>query len=133
MQNRGWKPLPLALKIIFVVFVIWIIGAVSGIPARYESGIPFFGFFVRGATAVVIVSLLDILAPAVFLGAMVLRKAWAPFFALAFIAIFVLNGVAAFFTVREQLGIMPILIPTLVEAVFAAVIVWKRNYFKSDA
>lgn len=129
-KEMGWKPIPLSLKILFVVFILWSIGSVFAIPMRYESGLPFLGVFVYGIVASLIVLLLDVVAPITFLFALWNRKLWAASFAFSYIAVFILNSTVAIFTVREQLGLMPILIPLLVNIIFLTVIYKKRNYFK---
>ena len=128
-KEIGWKPIPLSLKIIFVVFVLWSIGSVLGISTRFELGLPFFGVFVYGIIAVLIVLLLDIVAPLTFLFALWNKKSWAVRFALSYIVIFILNSVVANFTVRDQLGLLPILIPLIAKIIFLIVIYKTRNYF----
>ena len=128
--EKGWKPIPLSLKILFVVFILWAIGSVLGISTRYESGLPFLGVFVYGIVASLIVLLLDVVAPITFLFALWDRKSWAASFALSYIAFFILNSTIAFFTFREQLGLMQILIPTIANIIFFIVIYRTRNYFK---
>jgi len=128
-EQTGWKPIPLSLKILFVVFVLWSIGSLFAIPTRYELGLPFFGVFVYGIVASLIVLLLDVVAPITFLFALWNRKSWATSFALSYIGFFILNSGIAFFTVREQLGLMPILIPLLVNVVFFIIIYRSRSYF----
>ena len=128
--EKGWKPIPLSLKILFVVFILWSIGSVLNIPNLYESGIPFFGLFVYGFIASLIAILLDIVGPMTFLFALWYRKSWAAYWAFSYIGIFTLNSVVAFFTVREQLGLVQILIPLIANVIFFTVIYKNRNYFK---
>ena len=74
--------------------------------------------------------LLDFVGPMTFLFALWNRKSWAPNWAFFYIGIFILNSVIAIFTVREQLGLVQILIPLIASVIFFIVIYWKRNYFK---
>ena len=129
-KEIGWKPIPLPLKILFVVFILWLVGSVMNLPNLFENGLPLFGNFVYGMTAAFIVLLLDIIGPATFLFALWNRKSWAAKWAFAYIGIFILNNTVALFTVREELGLPQILVPTIVSLIFLAVIFWKRNYFK---
>ena len=132
LKEKGWKPIPLSLKILFVVFILWSIGSVMGISARYESGLPFFGVWVTGIVAGLIVLILDIAAPITFLFALWKRLSWGSTFALFYIAIFILNSIVVFFIFREQLGLTQILIPTIANIVFFAVIYKERRYFKRN-
>jgi len=128
--EKGWKPIPLSLKILSVVFVIWAIGTVFAIPMRYAEGLPFFGMWVSGIIAGLIVILLDIIGPLVFLYALWNKLSWGPKLAFSYIGIFILNSIVALFTVREQLGFEQIFIPLLFNIVFIAVIYNKRSYFE---
>jgi hypothetical protein len=132
MAETGWKPIPLSLKVLFVVFVLWIVGSVFALPGRYELGLPFFGVFVYGVIASLIVLVLDILAPSTFLFALWKRKAWGPTFAFSYIGIFIINSIVAIFTVREQLGFMPIFMPLLFNVAFLAVIYKEKDYLLYD-
>ena len=129
-KEKGWKPIPLPLKILFVVFILWLVGSVMNLPNLFENGLPLFGKFVYGMTAALIVLLLDIIGPVTFLFALWNRKSWAPIWAFAYIGIFILNSTVALFTVREELGLPQLLVPTISSFIFLAVIFWKRNYFK---
>ena len=129
-KERGWKPIPLPLKVLFVVFILWLVGSVMNLPNLFENGLPLFGNFVYGMTAALIVLLLDIIGPVTFLFALWNRKSWAAKWAFAYIGIFILNNTVALFTVREELGLPQLLVPTIVSLVFLAVIFWKRNYFE---
>ena len=128
-RKKGWKPIPLSLKILFVIFILWSVGSVLNAPNLYESGLPLFGVFVHGVTAILVVLLLDIVGPMTFLYALWNRKSWATVWALSYISVFILNSTVAFFTVREQLGLMQILIPTIASVIFFIVIYKKRSYF----
>ena len=128
--EKGWKPIPLSLKILFVVFVLWTIGSIFAVSTRYELGLPFFGVYVYGIAAGIIVLLLDVLAPITFLFALWNRKSWAASFALSYIVVFILNSAVAFFTVREQLGLPQILIPLVANIIFFIVIYRTRSYCK---
>ena len=129
-KEKGWKPIPLSLKILFVVFILWSIGSVLSISTRYESGLPFLGVWINGVLAGIIVLLLDIMAPITFLFALWKRKFWAATFALSYIAFFILNSIVAFFIFREQLGLIQIIIPTIANVIFFIVIYRRRSYFK---
>jgi len=129
-KETGWKPIPLPLKILFVVFILWLVGSVMNLPNLFENGLPLFGNFVYGMVAALIVLLLDIIGPMTFMFALWNRKSWAAKWAFAYIGIFILNSTVALFTVREELGLTQLLVPTIASLIFLAVILWKRNYFK---
>lgn len=128
-QEVGWKPIPSPLKILFVLIALWSVGAMMNLPNLLESGLPLLGVFVHGSSAFLVVLLLDIIGPLIFLYALWNRKPWAAKWAFAYIGLFIINSAVAFFTVRDQLGLPRILVPTIVSMMFLAVIFWKRAYF----
>lgn len=131
--EKGWKPIPLPLKILFVVFILWSVGAVVNLPNLYENGAPLIGNFVYGISAALMVLFFDLIGPLVFLFALWNRKSWAAEWAFAYIGLFILNSTVALFTVREELGLPQLLVPTIASLIFLAVIFWKRNYFKQTS
>ena len=128
-QKAGWRAIPLALKILSVVMVLWALGAIMNMPKLAQNGLPLFGTFVYGSTAMAVVILLDIIGPLVFLYGLWHCKSWAPKWAFAYIGIFILNGIVAFFTVQVELGMAQILVPNIAALVFVSVIFWKKDYF----
>ena len=130
-KETGWKPIPIPLKILFVVLIIWTLGSIFAISMRYKLGLPFLGVFVYGIAAVLIVLILDIISPIIFLFALWNGKSWAALFALTYIAFFIFNSTIAFFIFREKLGLIQILIPTIANIIFFSVIYKTRSYFKS--
>lgn len=128
--EKGWKPIPLSLKVLFVVLIFWMIGAVMNLPNLYQNGMPLLGSFVFGISAVILPLLLDFIGPLIFLFALLARKSWAAYWAFGYNGIFIANNTVALFTVVEELGAAQILIPTIASLIFVAIIFWKRSYFK---
>ena len=129
-KEPGWKPIPLPLKVLFVVLILWMVGAVMNLPNLYEAGMPLFGAMVFGVEATLLPLLVDLIGPLTFLFALWTRKSWAVIWAFIYNGIFILNNTVAFFTVRDELGLPQILVPTIASLIFLAVIYWKRDYFK---
>jgi hypothetical protein len=129
-KETGWKPIPLPLKILFVLFIIWMVGAVMNLPNLYQNGMPLLGTFVFGMNAALFPLLVDFIGPMTFLLALWTRQWWAAYWAFFYNGIFILNNMVALFTVREELGLPQILIPTIASLIFVTVIYWKRRYFK---
>ena len=121
------------LKILFVVLILWYVGAVVNLPNLYENGAPLFGNFVYGISAALMVLFFDLIGQVVFLFALWNRKSWAAKWAFADIGLFILNSTVALFTVREELGLPQLLVPTIASLIFLVVVFWKRNYFKQTS
>lgn len=129
-KETGWQPIPLPLKILSFIFILWSVGAILNASNLYESGLPLLGTFIYGMSAMAVVLFLDIIGPIVFLFALWTRKSWAAKWAFFYIGLFILNSIVAFFTVSDELGVPQILIPAIVSTIFLSVIYWKRSYFK---
>lgn len=129
-KDNEWKPIPLPLKILFVVIVVWMAGAVMNLPNLYQNGMPILGTFVFGINATIFPLLVDFIGPVIFLFALWTRKSWAVKWAFIYNGIFILNNTVAFFAVRGELGLPQILVPTIASLIFLAVIYWKRDYFE---
>ncbi len=128
-KETGWKPIPLALKILAVVMALWMIGSLVNLPYLMANGLPLLGVFIYGPAALPVVLFLDIAGPLIFLYGLWTRKAWAVGWAFFYIGLFILNSAVALVTLRAQLGLGQILAPAIVSALFLAVIFWKRDYF----
>jgi hypothetical protein len=128
-DGKGWRPIPLPLKVLSVVMVLWSVGSMINLPNLMENGLPLLGNFVYGLPAFLVALLLDIIGPLVFLLGLWNRKSWAAKWAFTYIGIFIVNSAFALFTVRDQLGLPQILAPAIGSILFLAVIYWKREYF----
>jgi len=131
-RQMGWKPIPLALKVLLVVMVLWAIGSAMNLPILMEHGLPVMGTFVHGIGAFLVVLFLDFIGPLVFIYALWNRKSWGVKWASFYIGLFVINGIFALLTVSNQLGFAQILVPNFASLVFLAVIFWKRSYFVGE-
>jgi hypothetical protein len=128
-RTTGWRPIPLALKVLSVVMLLWAIGSAMNLSNLMENGLPVLGTFVFGIGALLVVLFLDFIGPAVFLYALWNRKPWGVKWAFFYIGLFVLNGIVALLTVSDQLGFAKILVPNIASLLFLSVIYWKRSYF----
>ncbi len=128
-QAKGWDPIPLPLKILSVLMVLWATGSAMNLPHLMANGLPLFGTFVFGIGALLIVLFLDFIGPGGFLYALWKRKSWGVRWAFFYIGLFVLNGIVALLVLRDQLGTAQILVPNIISLLFLAVIFWKRVYF----
>ena len=75
--------------------------------------------------------LLDVAGPVIFLVGLWNRIGWVWGFALGFMSLFVLNSLAAFVTLRDELGVPAILIPSAVILFFLAVVLVNKEHFQS--
>lgn len=72
-MSKGWKPLPVILKIIFVILVSRVFFSVFSISPSFDNGYDVFGFTLYGLYAVNIFFILKTLLPLVILVCMYQR------------------------------------------------------------
>jgi hypothetical protein len=129
IRQTGWRPIPLALKVLSIVMALWAVGSAINLPNLMANGLPVLGAFVFGFGAFPVVLFLDFIGPLVFFYTLWNRRSWGVTWAFFYIGLFILNGVVALLTVSDQLGFAQVLVPNLVSLLFLAVIFSKRSYF----
>ena len=129
--EKGWKPIPLSLKIVSVVLTFWYSMAVFGIGSWPVKGFPFLGVFVYGNTAVIIVLSLYLLAPIIFWYGLWNRHNWTAKFILSLIGFFLLNSLIAYIKVPEHFGSSSMFFAdATINTIFFITIYKKRSYFE---
>ena len=125
---KGWKPLPLSLKILSIVLFLWAVMSIAVLVTSPEREIAFFGLLLKGAPSAVVIVLLDFISPLVFLYAMWKKLKWGANFGMLYNGIFILNSIVALFTFKEVFG-NAIYFPLIVSMIFFSVIFKERKYF----
>ena len=128
--EKGWKPIPLSLKILSIVFLFWSVMTLVNIKFAFDIGYPIFGIIFDGALGVVIALLLNFLAPLIFVYALLNRYSWGPKYAMTYISFFIINNTVALALLQVQLGLPQILFPLIANVIFFIVIYKTRSYFK---
>ncbi|HNW90385.1 MAG TPA: hypothetical protein PKN48_12030 [Bacteroidales bacterium] len=72
-MSKGWKPLPVILKIVFVILISRVFFSVFSISPSFDNGFDIFGFTLYGLYAVNIFFILKTLLPLVILVCMYQR------------------------------------------------------------
>jgi hypothetical protein len=130
MRNKlNWKLIPTSLKIVFVLSIIWTIGSFFAISQRYEQGLPFFGFYIYGIIASLIILILDIIGPILFLYGVWNKKSWTLKIAATYILIFILNSIFTVFTFRNEFGTIQLLMLAIVYGIFLSIIYKNKKHF----
>ncbi len=125
---KGWKPLPLFLKILSVVLFLWAAMSIAVLVTMPEREIAFFGFLLKGTSSAIVILLLDFISPLLFLYAMWKKLKWGANFGMFYNGIFILINVIALFTFKEVFG-NAIYFPLTASIVFFCIIFKERNYF----
>jgi len=124
---KGWKPLPIALKILSIVLILWALMSLSVLFTMPDRKIAFFGFLLTGVGANIVVLLLDLVSPLLFIYALWNRLKWAANFGMLYNGIFILNNIIALFIFREVFG-NGIYFPLIASLIFFYIIYRHRNY-----
>jgi len=66
-MNNGWKPLPVILKIIYVILMFRVFFSFFSLSPSFDQGFDFFGFTLYGLIAINIVFIFKVLLPLVIL------------------------------------------------------------------
>ena len=129
-KGKGWKPIPLSLKILAAVFIFWSAMTLIIIKFALNVGYPIFGIMFDGVLGLVIAFLLVFLAPLIFVYALWNRYRWGAKFALTYIGFFIINNIFALTLLQERIGLPQILFPLITNIIFFIIIYRKRSYFK---
>jgi len=129
--KKGWKPIPLSLKIISIISTLWYLMAVISIGVIAKQGFPFLGVFTFGLPAMIIVILFYFLAPATFIYGLWNRHSWTAKFALSYIGFFLLNSIIAYISLPEHFASSSMYFADLIANIIFFVVIYKtRSYFK---
>ena len=124
----GWKALPILLKILFVVLLLWAMMSIAVIITMPEREIAFFGLLLKGISGNAIVLLLDVIAPLVLVYSMLKRLHWGATFGMLYNGVFILNNIVALFMFRDIFG-NGIYFPLIASIIFFTIIFKERKYF----
>ena len=128
--EKGWKPIPLSLKILFIVFIFWSVMTLVTIKFAFDVGYPILGIMFDGVLGLIIAFLLVFLAPLIFVYALWNRYKWGLKFAMTYIGFFIINNAIALASLQEKLGLPQILLPLIANVIFFILIYRRRDYFK---
>jgi hypothetical protein len=127
---NGWKPLPLSLKILSIVLLLWVLMSISVVVAMPEREIALFGLLLQGAPATTVVLLLDIISPLIFIYSAWKKLKWGANFGMLYNAVFNVNCIVSLFLFRDLFG-NGIYFPLIASAIFLFIIYKERNYFST--
>jgi hypothetical protein len=93
-MEKGWKPMPVILKIIWIIQIVFTFFAMLIIASYYNNGFEFMGYSLFGMIAVDIFFMVKIALPIVLIIGMHQRYGWIWIVAMIYYLMFVINGVA---------------------------------------
>ena len=149
-KEKGWKPLPTSLKILFVLTLISIPFSLIGLLSIAKTGYLLLGFQVFG-TGAIILYILSLAATIIFPIGLWNRYHWTAKYGLAYYGFSLLNTLSGMIPtqkqIEQQLSQLPAALPGLKEAMYASIIITaiisiavtiifltiiykKRDYFK---
>jgi hypothetical protein len=91
---HGWKPMPVILKIIWILTLVGAVLSILVIFSVYNSGFEIMGFTVYGLWAVNMQFFLELAIPVLILVAMIKRWKWAWILGAGYFLFFAVNAIA---------------------------------------
>lgn len=125
---NNWKPIPLALKILSVLLLLWAAMSIAVLVTTPERQIAFYGFLLKSTPASIIILILDVISPLVFLYALWNKLKWGAIFGMAYNGVFIINNIIALFMFKEVFG-NGIYFPLIISTIFFSLIYKERKYF----
>ncbi|MCX6774868.1 MAG: hypothetical protein NTY99_02135 [DPANN group archaeon] len=101
-KTKGFMPMPLSMKILFVLFLIGLIMSFFLLPTILTTGVSFFGMILTGVPG--IIALLFVIAlQLIFIISLWNRYPWAWKYGLAFMLYSVVNSILSMLTVPAKI------------------------------
>jgi hypothetical protein len=112
-MNRptGWKPLPIVLKIIWILLLIGAVSSIMGVFSAPKVGFTFLGFDLYGKWAANAMFFSSILLPVLLLIAMMRRFRWTWIYGVGMYVLVIVNGLMSIKTLDKTVEIFMQLLP----------------------
>jgi hypothetical protein len=128
MMDKGWKPMPVILKIIWILLIVEAFFAILTIASVYGNGFDFMGFSMYGMLALDIFFVAKIALPIVLIIGMHQRCGWIWIVALGYYLLFAVNGFVSIGNIAEiqnkMLEQMPEIPEGITEELYYQIIHW---------
>jgi len=93
-MEKGWKPMPVILKIIWILLIIQTFFAVLSIASYYNLGFEFMGYILYGMGAINVFFFAKIALPVILIIGIHQRYTWIWMAAILYYLVFAINGFA---------------------------------------
>jgi hypothetical protein len=103
MIEKGWKPMPVILKIIWIILIVNTFFALLALGGIYSNGFDFMGFPLYGLYAINVFFLIRIVLPVVIIVGMHQRYGWIWILAAVYYLLFAINSATSILLVEETL------------------------------
>jgi hypothetical protein len=90
-SEKGWKPMPLGLKITFILFILSIFGFFMSFKSSFATGMMFFGAVIAGVPGVILSVILTGIGSFILLWALWNRPKWGWVYILSYFSYLLLN------------------------------------------
>ena len=91
VREKGWKPLPASLKVLFVILVLSMFISSFSVDSVFKVGYFILGFHIFGIGAIISLAIFSVFGMIVFLLALWNRLAWTWKYGVAYFTFFILN------------------------------------------
>jgi hypothetical protein len=100
-MEKGWKPMPVILKIIWIILIVNTFFAVLAIAGVYSNGFDFLGIPMYGMYAINVFFLVKIVLPVVLIVGMHQRYRWIWMIAAGYYFLFAINAALSIMLIEE--------------------------------
>ena len=130
MINKAFQAIPLSLKILSGILMVWSLMTLITIQFAFEVGYPLLGVLFNGVVGFAIAFLLVFLAPLIFVYSLWKRYFWGANFGLIYTGFFAFNNLLALIFMKDVFGLSQIVVPMIANLIFFCVIYYNKNYFR---
>jgi len=101
MKEKGWKPLPFQLKVLFVISGLGTLLSLLTVETIMETGLSFLGFLFKGTGALIPLTISAIIS-IIFLYGLWIRTKWAWKFGIGYYIYGIVNSILSLFTLSGR-------------------------------
>ncbi len=105
-QEKGWKPLPLSLKFLFVIFSLGVISSIYSLFSISKNGYSLFSFELYGLSAILLLLLINIVGVLIILVGFWKRQSWVWGYSIGYLFFIVINSILSMLNIPNKVNLI---------------------------
>ena len=105
-MEYGWKPLPVVLKVIFILEAVGLFFSCLSVSSAFETGFDYFGQHLEGTTAVNIFFLTNIVLPVTLLVGFWMKQKWGLIFSILYFFYCGINTLFGYLNIDKAIALV---------------------------
>lgn len=105
-RETGWKPMPLSIKVIFILLCIGVAGYLNNFFGVYQYGYSFFGLYTRGVFAILLSLLFPLAAQVILLIGLWRRASWVGWYGFVFYLVLIVFSLLSLMNVDQLINVI---------------------------